>query len=122
MTSSIFNSSCSYVSKESVNSTQNQDLSAKEIRPFDVSSPDAAGLKGTDDLICTTGYGGLDLQPKLAEVGNSVGVKLFVPAEFGDTTDGASIPLLKLKHRSAPAWPSLTSRQSHSSMAFGPNG
>jgi hypothetical protein len=96
----MFESICSSASKESVNNTQNQELSAKGavIRQFDVSSADAAsGLKGIDVLISTTGVGGLALQLKLVEVAHAAGVKLFVPAEFGDTTDGREEPILQLK-------------------------
>jgi hypothetical protein len=83
-----------------VNNAQNQELSAKgvEIRLFDVSSADAAsGLKDIDVLISTTGFGGLALQPKLVEVAHAAGVKLFVPAEFGDTSDGREEPIFRLK-------------------------
>jgi hypothetical protein len=59
-------------------------------------------VKGVDVLISTTsfggpGFGGLSLQTKLAEAAHSAGVKLFVPAEFGDTIDGRSEPMFQLK-------------------------
>jgi hypothetical protein len=83
-----------------VNNAQNQELSAKgvKIRSFDVSAADAASdLKDIDVLISTTGFGGLALQPKLVEVAHAAGVKLFVPAEFGDTSDGREEPIFQLK-------------------------
>jgi uncharacterized protein YbjT (DUF2867 family) len=86
--------------QESTGSTQNRELSAKgaEIRPYDVSSGDAVfGLKGIDVLICTIGARGLRLQPKLIEAAHAAGVKLLVPAEFGDTTEDRPEPLFALK-------------------------
>jgi hypothetical protein len=45
-------------------------------------------LHGIDVLISTTGFTGLALQPTLASAAAKAGVSLFVPAEFGETTDG----------------------------------
>jgi hypothetical protein len=39
-------------------------------------------------LISTVGFPGLELQMALATAAQKAGVKLFVPCEFGDTTDG----------------------------------
>jgi uncharacterized protein YbjT (DUF2867 family) len=84
----------------SAGSAQNQELSSKgaEIRPYDVLSADAiSGLHGIDVLISTTGMEGLSIQPKLVDAAHAAGVKLLVPAEFGDTTDGRTEPILVLK-------------------------
>jgi hypothetical protein len=83
-----------------VNNLQNQELSAKGavIRSFDVSSADAASnLKNIDVLISTTSLATLDLQFRLVEAAHSAGVKLFVPTEYGDTSDGRLGPYFKLK-------------------------
>jgi hypothetical protein len=75
-------------------------LSSKgaDIRPYDVSSSDAvSGLKGIDVLISTTGMFGLALQPKLVDAAHAAGVKLFLPAEFSDTSDGRPEPIFARK-------------------------
>jgi hypothetical protein len=63
-----------------------------------VNAADAStGLKGIDVLISTSGFEGLGLQSTLAKAALEAGVKLFVPTEFGDTTDGRPEPLMALK-------------------------
>jgi hypothetical protein len=70
-----------------------------EIRPFDVSAADASSnLKHIDVFICTVGGRAIGLQTKAIEVAYSAGIKLFVPAEFADTTEGRSdLPLFQFK-------------------------
>jgi uncharacterized protein YbjT (DUF2867 family) len=88
--------------QESVGNEQNTHLSSKgaEIRPYDVTSANAiSGLKDIDVLISTTGFGGLAFQPELVDAAHAASVKLFVPAEFGDTTDGRPEP--PLRHKAA---------------------
>jgi hypothetical protein len=46
-----------------------------------------AALSGVDVLISTTGFAGLHLQPQLLRAAHAAGVKLFVPAEWGDNSD-----------------------------------
>lgn len=83
--------SCSL--QESASNEQNTQPTSKgaEIRPFDVSSVEAvSGLKGVDILISTINLFNLVPQPKLVDAADAAGVKLFVPVEFQDTTDGRS--------------------------------
>jgi hypothetical protein len=92
---------CSFCPKESCNNAQNQDLLSKgaEIRPFDVHAADASSsLKDIDVLICTIDAVVINLETKLIEIAHSAGIKLFVPAEFGDTSEGRSdLPLFQFK-------------------------
>jgi hypothetical protein len=57
----------------------------------------ASALAGVDVLISTVGHTGLDLQDALLQAAHSAGVKLFVPAEWGDWTDGRPEPMFKRK-------------------------
>jgi hypothetical protein len=69
-----------------------------KIVPFDAQGTDAASaLVGVDVLISTVGHTGLDLQDALLQVAHSAGVKLFVPAEWGDWTDGRPEPMFMRK-------------------------
>jgi hypothetical protein len=53
--------------------------------PFDAEAADAAWhLGGIDVLISTIGYHGLATQLTLVKAAKDAGVKLFVPAEWGD--------------------------------------
>jgi hypothetical protein len=53
--------------------------------PFDVTSPTASdALKGVDVLITTIGGRALSLQSQAVEAAAKAGVKLFVPASWGD--------------------------------------
>jgi hypothetical protein len=55
------------------------------IVPFDVASPSASdSLKGIDVFITTIGGRATPLQPQAAEASAKAGVKLFVPADWGD--------------------------------------
>jgi hypothetical protein len=86
--------------QESVNNEQNKEFSSKgaEIRSYDVSSAAAVSdLHGVDVVISTIGAGGLSLQSKLIDAAHRAGVKLLVPAEFGDTTVGRTEPINLLK-------------------------
>jgi hypothetical protein len=86
--------------QESVNNEQNQKFSSKgaEIRSYDVSSAAAvSGLHGVVVLISTIGATGLSLQSKLIDAAHGAGVKLLVPAEFGDTNTGRTEPINLLK-------------------------
>jgi hypothetical protein len=86
--------------QESVNNEQNKEFSSKgaEIRSYDVSSAAAVSdLHGVDVVISTIGAGGLSLQSKLIDAAHGAGVKLLVPAEFGDTNPGRTEPINLLK-------------------------
>jgi hypothetical protein len=86
--------------QESIGNAQNAQLSSKgaEIRPYDVTSTNAiSSLKDVDVLISTVGPHGLALQSTLVDAAHAAGVKLLVPAEFGDTTDGRSEPIFRHK-------------------------
>jgi hypothetical protein len=86
--------------QESVNNDQNKEFSSKgaEIRSYDVSSAaTVSDLQGVDVLISTIGAAGLSLQSKLIDAAHGAGVKLLVPAEFGDTTVGRTEPINLLK-------------------------
>jgi hypothetical protein len=76
-------------------------LAAKgaNIQTYDVEGSDPiAGLKSVDVLISTVGFYSLGLQSKLINAAAKAGVRLFVPAEFGDTpTDDETDQLSKLK-------------------------
>ena len=47
-------------------------------------------LTGVDVIISTLGATALNLQGPLAEAAHAAGVKLFVPSEFGMSTEGAT--------------------------------
>jgi hypothetical protein len=51
------------------------------------SADPTSALAGVDVLISTTGFSGLQLQPQLLHAAHAAGVKLFVPAEWGDDSD-----------------------------------
>jgi hypothetical protein len=83
-----------------VNNDKNRDLESKgaEVRSYDVTSADASfALKDVDVLISTAGFEAIGLQSLLVKAAASVGVKLFVPSEFGDTTDNRPESLMTLK-------------------------
>jgi hypothetical protein len=50
-------------------------------------------------LIATTSFGGLPLQHYLIRAAVKAGVKLFVPSEWGDTTDGRTEGIFMLKQQ-----------------------
>jgi uncharacterized protein YbjT (DUF2867 family) len=58
--------------------------------PVDYSSKQSirVALTGVDVIICTISGEALNLQGIIAEAAKEAGVKLFVPSEFGGTTDG----------------------------------
>jgi hypothetical protein len=69
-----------------------------EIRAFSVPSEEATvALKDVDVLISTQGSSSLDLQDHILRPAVDAGVKLFVPAEYGITTDGRSEPFFAHK-------------------------
>lgn len=86
--------------QESVNKPGLQELASQgaQIRPFVVTSSEAtSALKGIDVLISTQGMTSLDLQDHILRPAVDAGVKLFVPAEFGITTDGRPEPIFAHK-------------------------
>jgi uncharacterized protein YbjT (DUF2867 family) len=83
-----------------VSNDKNKELAAQgaKIRAFDVNSTEApSALQDIDVLISTTGFAGIRLQTKLVEVAHAANVKLFVPAEWGDVTDGREEPAFLYK-------------------------
>ena len=54
-------------------------------------------LTGVDVVISTISGMALGVQPKIAEAAKEVGVKLFVPSEFGGPTEGATEGLFGAK-------------------------
>jgi hypothetical protein len=84
----------------SKDSESNQALAAQgaKILPFDAAASDAADhLHGIDVLISTVGALGIGAQIPLVHSAKKAGVQLFVPAEWGDDSDGRELPILKLK-------------------------
>lgn len=62
-------------------------------------------MKGIDAIISTLPYAGLLSQIKIGKAAKEAGVKLFVPSEFGDPTDGqyppGTLPDLKVQVKKA---------------------
>ena len=54
-------------------------------------------LTGVDVVISTIAAPALDVQPRIAEAAKEVGVKLFVPSEFGGPTEGVTEGLFGAK-------------------------
>jgi hypothetical protein len=69
------------------------------ISAFDISSPAEAtkALRGIDVLICATGKQGSTPQSEILKIVLDAGVKLYVPNEWGVTTDGLDGPIFKAK-------------------------
>jgi uncharacterized protein YbjT (DUF2867 family) len=67
--------------------------------PVDYSNKESVkkALTGVDVVISTISWTALDLQPGIAEAAKEVGVKLFVPSEFGGPTEGATGGLISTK-------------------------
>jgi uncharacterized protein YbjT (DUF2867 family) len=80
--------------QESKDSEKNKELAAKGaiVLPYDVNGADAASaLKGIDVLISGAGAYGKVHQPALLRAAYAAGVKLFLPAEFGDAYKGRDV-------------------------------
>ncbi len=74
---------------------------AAKLIPVDYSNKESIkkALAGVDVIISTVAQTALDLQPGIAEAAKEVGVKLFVPSEFGGPTAGKlDGPVLKKVH------------------------
>jgi uncharacterized protein YbjT (DUF2867 family) len=87
---------------DSKDSDANKALAEKgvEIVPFDVNTPDVTTkLTGIDVLISTIGMFALAEQLKVITPAKEAGVKLFVPCEWGDNTDGRTGSLFQLKQK-----------------------
>jgi hypothetical protein len=68
------------------------------IIPFDVESSDASSaLQGIDVLISTVAIPGLQAQYPLIKIAKAAGIKLFVPADWGDNTDGREAVIFRSK-------------------------
>jgi uncharacterized protein YbjT (DUF2867 family) len=69
------------------------------IRAFDVGATAEAveALRGVDVLIATTGNQGIVSQTDILKVALEAGVKLYVPNEWGVTTDGLDDEIFKVK-------------------------
>jgi threonine dehydrogenase-like Zn-dependent dehydrogenase len=78
--------------QESKDNAKNTEFAAKgaQIVPYDVTGADpVAALRGVDVLIATAGgLAGHSLQPALLRAAHAAGVRLYVPAEWGDIPDG----------------------------------
>jgi hypothetical protein len=61
------------------------------------SADPTSALAGVDVLISTTGLHSLHLQSQLLRAAHTSGVKLFVPAEWGDSSDNQELALFKAK-------------------------
>jgi hypothetical protein len=80
----------SRTAQASKDSESNKELGAKGaiIKAYDVASADpTSALAGVDVLISAIGFSGLQLQSQLLRAALTSGVKLFVPAEWGEDTD-----------------------------------
>ena len=66
----------------------------------DYSSPSSlqSALSGVDVVISTVGAAALGLQDTIASSAKAAGVKLFVPSEFGNPTEGATTGPLGIKN------------------------
>jgi hypothetical protein len=60
------------------------------VTPVDYSKPASikSALSGVDVVISTISVVALDVQEKIAEAAKEVGVKLFIPSDFGNVTEG----------------------------------
>ncbi|KZO98445.1 NAD-binding protein [Calocera viscosa TUFC12733] len=80
----------------------NDDLAAKgaEVIVVDYTSPSSlqSALQGIDVVISTLSHLGLTAQESLANASKAVGVKLFVPSEFGGDTTGHTEGMFGLKN------------------------
>lgn len=80
----------------------NDALVAKGVEPIvvDYTSPTSlqSALRGIDVVISTLGGAALPLQPAVGDAAKAVGVKLFVPSEFGGNTLGATEGFFALKN------------------------
>jgi hypothetical protein len=56
-----------------------------------------ACLRGVDVLVASPAFGALFLQHDLLHAAVRAGVRLFVPGEWGDTTDGRAEPIFVIK-------------------------
>ncbi|KAI5120267.1 hypothetical protein M0805_004603 [Coniferiporia weirii] len=78
-----------------------EDLVASGVKPVtvDYGSPSSlkSALDNIDVVISTLGVEALDLQGDIAVAAKTAGVKLFVPSEFGNITDGAKEGAFKQK-------------------------
>jgi len=72
---------------------------AAKLIPVDYSNKESVkkALTGVDVVICTVSFMALDLQPGIAEAAKEVGVKLFIPSEFGAPTVGETEGFLGAK-------------------------
>jgi uncharacterized protein YbjT (DUF2867 family) len=63
-----------------------------KVIPVDYTNKESlkSALTGVDVIISTIAATGFGLQAGIAEAGKEVGVKLFVPSEFGGPTEGAT--------------------------------
>lgn len=87
---------------ESKDSDANKAFKEKgvEVVPFDINSPDLEqSLKGVDVLICTIGMFVGAQQLKVIIPAKQAGVKLFVPCEWGDNSDGRTERIFQLKQK-----------------------
>ena len=79
----------------------NEDLVSKGAKRVTVDYASESSVKsaltGVDVVISTVGNEGIELQGRLALIAKEVGVKLFVPSEWGNPTDGATISIFALK-------------------------
>jgi uncharacterized protein YbjT (DUF2867 family) len=60
------------------------------VTPVDYSNPQSikSALSGIDVVISTISGTALDVQGKIAEASKEAGVKLFIPSDFGNITEG----------------------------------
>jgi uncharacterized protein YbjT (DUF2867 family) len=62
------------------------------VTPVDYSNPQSikSALSGVDVVISTISGTALDVQGKIAEAAKEAEVKLFIPSDFGNVTEGAT--------------------------------
>jgi len=74
---------------------------ATKLVPVDYSNKESikSALTGVDVVISTIPGTAIDVQPGIAEAAKEVGVKLFVPSEFGGPTEGETEGYLGAKAR-----------------------
>jgi len=60
------------------------------VTPVDYSNPESikGALSGVDVVISTISGTALEVQGKIAEAAKEAGVKLFIPSDFGNVTEG----------------------------------
>lgn len=87
--------------QDSVAKVQSYASSGATIAPIadynDVAAVSEA-LQGVDVIISTLGQMAQQLQVPIAEAGKAAGVRLFIPSEFGASTDGATQGHLAMKN------------------------